>query len=487
MFNKHIIKSLVIYFLTLLLLIVLIVPAAATGNLPISNLSEADEKVVVCHMHGMHYQQTIEIDRADLADHLGHGDSEGECTPLQQTVMYTCNGADADFKVLYVSSEASAAQKGTVERPFESISSALQYAEKMDFPRVELQIGPGVYSDDVAMLSRPTRIVGPGQNNSPSAELSLSIINEGAYEIGIQGVVFQDASSGPAVKVSDPDANTAICDVRFESVAGHAVHQTGGAIYIEDGVFNSTARESQAGSEDHMTGTAIVLAGGVTGLINNIHVDGSSGSGLHVSGVGTSVEIDWGGSGQSVLENGSGCLGALIVNGGAELKANQLMLENNAVIGVHVEGDDTIVNLPFLTVTSTQSLDDGTTTCGSSGGFGVAASSGSILNITGTSSDPFIISDSGLVGLLLDEPLEITLSYGTVKNNPIGLFSTTCVDLDDFDHVLWVDNGVNSDTPCIGVPSPTPELACNDGVDNDEDGLIDCADPDCESAIVCQQ
>jgi hypothetical protein len=29
------------------------------------------------------------------------------------------------------------------------------------------------------------------------------------------------------------------------------------------------------------------------------------------------------------------------------------------------------------------------------------------------------------------------------------------------------------------VASPPPESACNDGLDDDCDGLVDCADPDC--------
>lgn len=55
---------------------------------------------------------------------------------------------------------------------------------------------------------------------------------------------------------------------------------------------------------------------------------------------------------------------------------------------------------------------------------------------------------------------------------------------------------------CAGTDTPTPkdtgattvdtdtnapdaELACDDGLDNDEDGLADCADPDCDSTLAC--
>jgi hypothetical protein len=35
------------------------------------------------------------------------------------------------------------------------------------------------------------------------------------------------------------------------------------------------------------------------------------------------------------------------------------------------------------------------------------------------------------------------------------------------------------------VPAPDPELDCDDGLDEDEDGLIDCADDDCSDVFHC--
>lgn len=34
-------------------------------------------------------------------------------------------------------------------------------------------------------------------------------------------------------------------------------------------------------------------------------------------------------------------------------------------------------------------------------------------------------------------------------------------------------------------PAPPPESACTDGIDNDEDGLSDCGDPDCACVATC--
>lgn len=46
------------------------------------------------------------------------------------------------------------------------------------------------------------------------------------------------------------------------------------------------------------------------------------------------------------------------------------------------------------------------------------------------------------------------------------------------------DTGADDDTTPEPTPLP-PEDACEDGADNDEDGLADCADPDCEDVFRC--
>jgi hypothetical protein len=345
----------------------------------------------------------------------------------------------------------------------------------------------------MAMLSRPTRIVGPGQNANPSAELPLSIINNGAHELGVQGVVFRAAGFSPAITVSDLAADTALCDVRFESVVGHALRQTGGTLHIEGGIFNSTARNPKAGSDDHLTGTAMVLDGGIMGSINNTHVDGSSGSGLHVSGAGTRIDIDWDGSSQSVFENGSGCLGAVVVTSGAELNANRLTLDGNGLRGVSAEGSGTTVDLPFLTATSTKLLQGGLDVTGETCGFGavsnVYAASNAAVNISGTSDDPFTISDSALAGFIIFYPISLSLDRGTINNNPIGMSVEGGGYCDDpawsIENVLWINNIVDFDGPNICPPEPLREFACTNGVDDDQDGDIDCADSDCSGAPAC--
>lgn len=67
---------------------------------------------------------------------------------------------------------------------------------------------------------------------------------------------------------------------------------------------------------------------------------------------------------------------------------------------------------------------------------------------------------------------------------PITLISLLACDgkADDSGDVQTTDSGTSDTT----VPDePVPESDCEDGVDNDEDGLSDCEDADCSEAFVC--
>jgi hypothetical protein len=71
----------------------------------------------------------------------------------------------------------------------------------------------------------------------------------------------------------------------------------------------------------------------------------------------------------------------------------------------------------------------------------------------------------------------MAVTSGCVKEAGV---SGDCVPGDDFNCVSD-DSGNGGDT---GTPPPTDEV-CNDGVDNDNDGMIDCADSDCINAENC--
>jgi uncharacterized repeat protein (TIGR01451 family) len=49
------------------------------------------------------------------------------------------------------------------------------------------------------------------------------------------------------------------------------------------------------------------------------------------------------------------------------------------------------------------------------------------------------------------------------------------------DNVLWISNGINMDGQKLPIPKPSFELYCQNGLDDDGDGLIDAADADCPS------
>ncbi len=53
-------------------------------------------------------------------------------------------------------------------------------------------------------------------------------------------------------------------------------------------------------------------------------------------------------------------------------------------------------------------------------------------------------------------------------------------------HPYAAFSGVTLTVSAAGGTAPTPETACADGLDNDGDGAIDCADSDCAAAPACQ-
>ena len=76
-----------------------------------------------------------------------------------------------------------------------------------------------------------------------------------------------------------------------------------------------------------------------------------------------------------------------------------------------------------------------------------------------------------------------TLTY-SVNNSPTYQVSNTFTNLGVGQYMIRVKN----DAGCVGEHTTNPVIldigtcteVCNDGIDNDGDGLIDCDDPDCE-------
>lgn len=79
-----------------------------------------------------------------------------------------------------------------------------------------------------------------------------------------------------------------------------------------------------------------------------------------------------------------------------------------------------------------------------------------------------------LVGPLVNSNYQYTLNNGTKKSNP--LFSS--LSSGTYTISIFTASGCNLSTSVTLTGSNCAEI-CNDGIDNDGDGLKDCADPDC--------
>jgi len=75
----------------------------------------------------------------------------------------------------------------------------------------------------------------------------------------------------------------------------------------------------------------------------------------------------------------------------------------------------------------------------------------------------------------------VEVSEWTGQNSTINAETDVYDDLDENDG----DEACISALCGIGNPTEISDAACSDGVDNDNDGLVDCADPDCESTSPC--
>jgi len=478
-------------------LLVALVMVACLGALSLGAGGAAAAKITICHKPGTSSQGTLQVNEAELADHLAHGDTLGPCQPSQPTIAYTCSSSTLTYVRLYVRAGAKGAAKGTVEQPFGSVEAALLYAQSKLLPAVELQVADGVYPSAAIAITRHTRIVGGGRDQSPSARLAVSITNQGPFELGIQGLSFTASGLGPALTVSNAGASTALCDVGFDSAVGHAVSQSGGALKAADLVVSQTKRDPAADATpvtgDHITGSAMILAGGVDASLDDVQLDRSEGSGLHINGAGTVARLDWLGSSTSSITGGTGCLGAVVVAAGGKLQSRGTTLDGNRARGITVTGPSSLADFRRPTVTNTRfrggSAEAMEAACGNSAVVGVLVLDGATLSMSGTIRNRFLISDSDVAGFLIAGPAVpvLHLFQGTVRNNLIGAsVQFDCGSTDAIGRELvklqFVDNGVDFDAPFICPPPPIPEWECDNGVDDDGDGLVDADDPDCASA-----
>lgn len=443
----------------------------------------------VCHLTAAGDQRTLDVPIEDIADHLAHGDSPGSCKPPQVEVPYTCSTSDVHYEKLFVRAGATPPMKGTLQQAFSTVKAALEFAARQGIGAVEVQVAPGSYDPESATITRPTRIVGPGRNAQPAAELALSIDHRSTHELGIQGVLFRANGLEPGLTVrtnapvGDPRGHTALCDVAYDQIVGHAVAQVGGSIVASDIEVRDTRRHPDASLRNALSGTAFIFGGGLGGDINALledaHVSGSEGSGIVAAGFAANVTLD-----KVAISGSQGCAGALYVTNAAGLfgvhvriggvrsaddplavegldfvAGEPVVLTGNRMFGVYalgttvLAGNDTHVGLDDLVVRNTSRTGSEAEECGYDSPSNLAADRGADVAV-----NRFILDASALLGVRIGlYGTTVNLSNGTVSNNPIAA-NVQDPDYDVSalqDNVQYINNGVNLDTEVIPVPEPT--------------------------------
>ncbi len=116
---------------------------------------------------------------------------------------------------------------------------------------------------------------------------------------------------------------------------------------------------------------------------------------------------------------------------------------------------------------------------------------------------PYYIVIDGWNGAVSDFTMTITCTPSTETDCSDGVDEDLdgdidCADIDCLGNLACpetnctdsIDNDADgfsdcSDPDCAGAPTCLPELNCIDGLDNDLDGAVDCDDSDCNSAALC--
>lgn len=159
--------------------------------------------------------------------------------------------------------------------------------------------------------------------------------------------------------------------------------------------------------------------------------------------------------------------------------------------------DESSAHFESLEVTNTRHLEGGrdvtVEVCGEGRVASVYAFSEATVDVAGSVAEPFALLDSDVVGVIISgDPFpDIHLSDGTIGNNPVGVAfvdgaGETSESFDEFDiatrledNVSYIDNVINIDAQFLPIPKPSFEFYCDNGIDDDGDGCIDCEDSDC--------
>jgi hypothetical protein len=430
----------------------------------------------VCHFppSGINSPHTIVVSPNAIAAHVAHGDAIGACG---------CSVSACDYTALVVQTGASGKQDGSTKNPFGSLTRALKFADNRKLQCVELQVGAGVYAEDVLSINQDTRILG-----ADGVSIATPIKNIGAHSLTVEHVTFVAAagSARSAIEVDNECASTTLHDVLFDGVALHGLSQNGGTLEIDDVTVQTT---SLLESDPH-SGAGVFLSGGVDACLTNMILDDNANGGLIAEGQGTRILVT-----ESSVDNNLGCLAAFRVKDNALLLGQTLTLTGNVANGLWIS-DSGAAHFRDIDILQTMRPDGDI--CGFNVTFNALVQSNGLLELTS-----FSLRESALVGFGVRSVAHPpSIKDGCVNDSPFGVFydgENVDADINCFSgamaNVLFINNDINFDGTQLPIPpSPGGEQVCDNGIDDDisPDGLIDCADPDCDfdlacSGVVCAQ
>lgn len=499
-------------------------------------VSAAAQSAVVCHIPPEEPAnfRTLIVGEPSVESHLLHGDSLGTCA---------CPTTACEFANLYVQAGAKGKTEGTLANPFGSIEEALKAAEKDELRCVDLRLSAGLYAGERINQRRNLKIIGA----EPGVTLATQIVNTGPFLLHIENIKFVDAPHGApaAINIDNECASTSLHNVEVEGIRGQGIAQSGGAILIEDLTISGIERDesSQSGSGMSLQDGVLAcvsdlnvqdndLAGirftgqGTKGLVQKAMVERNGGDASDGQRGGIYVVDGAIVLGQDVLVSDN-VLHGLFVGDASQANFRDVSIVRtertqdsaNTIVGVQVEGKG-LLNLTAYSLCESRLA-------------------GALVDDDPNSSpDENFLFSQGLVahnriGLSFQDPdaqLEECLQAVTYVDNtvdldsefmppPGGLNEQNCNDGEDNDldlltdcedpdcgncaacggteecgietcsaklpfNATWCDTTISEPSTTPSCPSPIFER-CSNNKDDNNNGLIDCNDPDCQGSNSC--
>jgi hypothetical protein len=227
---------------------------------------------------------------------------------------------------------------GTLQKPFKTIRSALDFAAGKKYAGLILFVFPGNYEEGKITLRFNVSIKsflargGPRLQNPP-ALLRTTILNKGGFTLAVDSFTLDQSS----LTVAHGRAVTVIKDSLFENGTDFAIRQAGGKIKIENCTFRKTARRATDIAD---AGTALILEQGTVGTLASVTFQDNENGALAVSGDNTRVYArnvtasgNRSGPGVMAYENGAG---TVEVRDGALLLMENGLISDNGFLGLFV-------------------------------------------------------------------------------------------------------------------------------------------------------